>query len=176
MELVYFKVLEIPFSFRPDLVALKKNFYKLSRWVHPDHFTLGTADAKEEALLKSSEINTAYNTLKDEDLRLKYILESYGLLRNGENQELDQEFLMEMMDLNEVLFELQMDFDADKYERILKEIEEKKLHLKSGLNKAIDLIEQETDSQASLEKIRDIYLKNRYLLRIHENISTFAPQ
>jgi molecular chaperone HscB len=62
-----------------DTVALEKEFYALSRKLHPDVF--GQADAKERAwsLEQSSMLNDAYRTLKDPIKRTEYLLRVEGV-------------------------------------------------------------------------------------------------
>ncbi len=168
-------MLDIPVSFRPDKLLLKKNFYRLSRSLHPDYFTNEPIEVQQQKMKESSELNAAYKTLMDEGLRIKYLLEGYGLFNNDENIALDVEFLTEMMDINEIIFELQGQFDQQQYEAVLKEIGDKQSHLDNQLSACFAEFDTSNNAKVVLADIRDIYLKSRYLLRIHENISTFAP-
>ncbi|MCX6298040.1 MAG: hypothetical protein NTY72_02940 [Bacteroidetes bacterium] len=42
----YFELYQIPVSFQPDLLAVKKRFYQLSREYHPDFFSNESAPTK----------------------------------------------------------------------------------------------------------------------------------
>ena len=75
----YFEV----FSLRPkltiDTAALEKQFYTLSRKLHPDRFAGKPLAEQEAALAQSSRLNDAYRTLKDPVLRTQYLLKLEGI-------------------------------------------------------------------------------------------------
>lgn len=80
---------------------------------------------------------------------------------------------MDMMDINESLMELEMDFDAQRYAQTLRAVEE----MEQQLNQAVEpVLKQYSDpgGDALLSKVRDYFFKKRYLLRIRENLSKFA--
>ena len=55
--------------------------------------------------------------MRDPDLRMRYILELEGSLgEEGQNQ-IPQDFLMEMMEINEALMELEFDFEESAYQK-----------------------------------------------------------
>lgn len=164
----------MPVSFAPDLSLMRKHYYRLSRETHPDHHSGVHLDEMDENLTKSGDINAAYAVLSDEQQRIKYILENFGLLGKDDVSPIDPEFLMEMMDVNEALEELQFSFDMDNYQRLLADIAEKQNILRAELEQSILDFENQKDTESALNKIKDIYLKSKYLLRIRENITTFA--
>lgn len=175
MSLYYFDLLEVPVSFMPDLSLLRKNYYKLSRETHPDHFSSSSDDGSQhEVLSKSGDINAAYRTLSDENLRTKYILEGVGLLGETETAPVDQDFLMEMMEINELIEELQSDPDDKNYKAIMETLDSKHSDLDTLMKEKAVCFENQSNTENILEDIRDIYLKTRYLLRIRENITNFA--
>src|SRR5439155_8657667 len=62
-----------------DTAALEKNFYTLSRKLHPDRFASRPVAEEEAALAASSRLNDAYRTLKDPILRTQYLLKLEGV-------------------------------------------------------------------------------------------------
>lgn len=170
----FFELFGIDVTFRPDESMLKRTFYKLSRTYHPDHFTTESEEKQQEALLMSGIINTAYNVLNDENARMKYILERYHLLKGTENEALPQDFLMHMMDINEAIFDLQMAPDSKVLSKVLDELNTLENQLKSEADQWIDDFENQRDINSALENLKYYYLKSKYLLRIRENLSTFA--
>lgn len=170
----YFEILEMPLSFRPDLSELKNNYYRLIKAYHPDHYTIADENIQEEALFMSGEVNTAYKVLSDEQSRLSYLLHFLEVLKDGEHEVMSEEFLMEIMDINEAIFDLEMDFDDNKKKITLLEIEDKKKEYNDELNRGIDMFENQTDRVSSLNIIKENFLKMKYMLRIQKNISTFA--
>ncbi|HEY0161809.1 MAG TPA: Fe-S protein assembly co-chaperone HscB [Edaphobacter sp.] len=106
-----------------DTVALEKQFYTLSRKLHPDRFASRPAAEQEEALRQSSLLNDAYRTLKDPILRTQYLLKLKGVdleeqsksatdaarAAGGEKKQIvPPELLEEVFELNMQLQEMRM--------------------------------------------------------------------
>jgi molecular chaperone HscB len=75
----YFEVFSLPQKLVIDTAALEKQFYAMSRRLHPDRFASKPAPEQEEALRQSSQLNDAYRTLKDPILRTQYLLKLEGV-------------------------------------------------------------------------------------------------
>ena len=174
MEDQYFKWFDLPVCFLPDEEKLRQKYYALSRSLHPDFYTLEEPEVREEILRKSSVNNEAYSTLSDRNKRVKYALEVYGVVDGENSNSLDQEFLMEMMELNEILMDASIEEDRDKLQQITLEVE--KIMDKLGEESLIYMTEFDAgkNQQDNLLRIRDAYLKRQYILRILENCRKFA--
>ena len=75
----YFTLFQLPQHLKLDVAALEKQFYALSRRLHPDRFASKPAFEQEAALAASSRLNDAYRTLKDPILRTLYLLKLEGV-------------------------------------------------------------------------------------------------
>jgi molecular chaperone HscB len=75
----YFEFFNLPRKLTLDVVALEKQFYTMSRKVHPDRFASKPVAEQEAALAQSSLLNDAYRTLKDPILRTQYLLKLEGV-------------------------------------------------------------------------------------------------
>jgi molecular chaperone HscB len=75
----YFALFELPQHLNLDVAALEKQFYALSRRLHPDRFASKPASEQEAALSASSHLNDAYRTLKDPISRTQYLLKLEGV-------------------------------------------------------------------------------------------------
>ncbi len=75
----YFEFFTLPRKLTLDVVALEKQFYAMSRKLHPDRFASKTVAEQEAALAQSSLLNDAYRTLKDPILRTQYLLKLEGV-------------------------------------------------------------------------------------------------
>jgi len=75
----YFAFFDLPLKLEVDVVALEKQFYTLSRKLHPDRFASKPVAEQEAALAQSSLLNDAYRTLKDPILRTQYLLKLEGV-------------------------------------------------------------------------------------------------
>jgi len=75
----YFEFFTLPRMLTLDVVALEKQFYAMSRRLHPDRFASKTVAEQDAALAQSSLLNDAYRTLKDPILRTQYLLKLEGV-------------------------------------------------------------------------------------------------
>jgi molecular chaperone HscB len=75
----YFTFFGFPRKLNLDIAELEKEFYALSRHLHPDAY--GQADERERSwsLEQSSMLNDAYRTLKDPLKRTEYLLRLEGV-------------------------------------------------------------------------------------------------
>jgi molecular chaperone HscB len=75
----YFEFFDLPRKLTLDVAALEKQFYRMSRKLHPDRFAARPVAEQEAALAQSSLLNDAYRTLKDPISRTQYLLKLEGV-------------------------------------------------------------------------------------------------
>ena len=75
----YFSFFGLPRKLNVDVAALEKDFYVLSRKLHPDLNAGSGSDEQEWSLEQSSMLNDAYRTLKDPIKRTQYLLHLEGV-------------------------------------------------------------------------------------------------
>src|ERR1700678_3920167 len=75
----YFEFFGLRRKLTLDVVALEKQFYTMSRRLHPDRFAGRPVAEQEAALAEASLLNDAYRTLKDPILRTQYLLKLEGV-------------------------------------------------------------------------------------------------
>jgi len=167
----YFEFYNIPISFSPNQADIKKLFYEYSKAYHPDFHTDSSELTKEEVLQKSAFNNEAYKTLKNFDKRLKYILELKEVIKPTDKDEIPQDFLMEMMDINERIMEIQFDFDKAQHQKILNEIKAFETQLTTSVD---GLLEKADHTPEELGTIKTFYYKRKYLKRIQENLEKLS--
>jgi molecular chaperone HscB len=172
----YFEFYHLPIRFQIDAAALKKAFYSNSRKYHPDFYTSESAEKQAEVLQLSTLNNKAYKTLSDFDKRMEYVLQGLNLLGQEGETKLPQDFLMEMMEINESLADLQFDFDAEKYQQILKEIKTIENQLVNEVKPMLETADAKLLTHDEKKNVKNFYLKRRYLLRIQKTLATFAAQ
>ena len=62
-----------------NIKHVEKRFKDLQKLLHPDKFTLKSEKEQEASATTSSMINQAYQTIRNPQLRLSYILKSHGI-------------------------------------------------------------------------------------------------
>ena len=75
----YFSFFGLPRKLNVDVAGLEREFYRLSRKLHPDLYAGATGQEQEWSLEKSSQLNDAYRTLKDPVARTQYLLKLEGV-------------------------------------------------------------------------------------------------
>ncbi len=171
----YFTFFDLPPRLVIDEDALRKAYYAYSKKYHPDFYTLESEEKQAEILELSTLSNQAYQTLADFDRRLRYVLELEGALTDEGQSQLPQAFLAEMMELNEALMELEFDPDPEKYADARQRVEALEQQLLQEYWAVVQQYMHPCTDPAQLAALKDFYLKKRYLLRIRENLSKFAP-
>lgn len=75
----YFTFFGFPRKLELDTAALEKEFYALSRRLHPDVYAQAESQERQWSLEQSSLLNDAYRTLKDPIRRTEYLLRLEGV-------------------------------------------------------------------------------------------------
>lgn len=75
----YFSFFGLSRKLNIDTDSLEKNFYALSRKLHPDRYSIGDLKEREWSLEKTSQLNDAYRTLRDPIARTEYLLKLEGV-------------------------------------------------------------------------------------------------
>jgi len=174
----YYELYDLPVRFSVDEGQVKRKFYELSKAFHPDFHVNETPEKQQEILQLSTENNKAYQVLSNPLKRIPYVLELHGLLEEGEKYQLPQSFLMDMMDVNEALMELEFDPDPTVLETISKQVDGIERSLFDDLKAESDAFDasSEPDRTSSLLRIKDIWFRQKYLLRIRETLNRFASR
>lgn len=166
----YFSFFEFPLAPTINQGELKKRFYANSRKYHPDFYTLEDAATQAEVLEKSTLNNQGYKILKDDDQRLKHLLELKGALGEEGKNPIPQDFLIEVMDINEALMELEFDDDPTLRAKAKATATTLESELQAEVADLLDNYDDALVTENELNQLRDYYLKRRYLLRIFEKL------
>jgi molecular chaperone HscB len=75
----YFTFFGLPQKLNLDTPQLERDFYALSRKLHPDINAKANSQEQEWSLEKTSQLNDAYRTLKDPISRTQYLLRLQGV-------------------------------------------------------------------------------------------------
>jgi molecular chaperone HscB len=75
----YFSFFGLPRKLNIDTAVLTRDFYALSRKLHPDVYAQAADTERDWSLQKSSQLNDAYRTLRDPIGRTEYLLRLEGV-------------------------------------------------------------------------------------------------
>ncbi|MGA2905005.1 MAG: Fe-S protein assembly co-chaperone HscB [Candidatus Korobacteraceae bacterium] len=75
----YFTFFGLPCKLNLNTENLEREFYSLSRHLHPDINAISSAQEQQWSLEQSSQLNDAYRTLKDPISRTEYLLRLQGV-------------------------------------------------------------------------------------------------
>jgi molecular chaperone HscB len=126
----YFSVFGLQPRLNLDLAALEREFHRLSRKVHPDHFARAGENERQWSLADTALLNDAYRTLKDPLRRTEYLLKLEGTeigeefaASNGKDRQNSSrapaDLLEEVFDLNMQLEEMRMARDLGETDQAL---------------------------------------------------------
>jgi molecular chaperone HscB len=119
----YFRFFALPRKLHVNTKELERDFYKLSRQLHPDRYGQVSEQERQWSLEKSARLNDAYRTLRDPIERTRYLLELEGMKLDEQSSEATQtaratgqekkqvvppELLEEVFELNMQLEEVRM--------------------------------------------------------------------
>ncbi|HSC52024.1 MAG TPA: iron-sulfur cluster co-chaperone HscB C-terminal domain-containing protein [Phnomibacter sp.] len=155
----YFELFDIPVSFTIDRALLGKRLIALQKKYHPDFYGQGSEDERAEALEMSSLANAGYKVLQNEEATIKYLLQLHGLLEEEEKYQLPPDFLMVVMELNE------MKMDGADTAAIQQEVSRLLQEIKAEVQPVLDHYDAQT-APAALQKVKEWYFKKKYLDRL----------
>ncbi len=108
-------------------------------------------------------INKALKVLQQPDQTIKYVLQLKGLLEEEEKYALPQDFLMEMLELNDKLVE-------EDPEDFRKEVEALEKGLYDEVKQIVETYDEKTATTEDLLKVKEYYFKKKYLHRILDRL------
>jgi len=164
----YFAFLGIPRAFFPDEGRIRATYLANSRQWHPDAHTRGLEGSRDKAEELSGINNQAFTTLMHFDRRLEHLLALEGFLPEEGQAQLPQDFLMEMMEVNEELMELTMEDDPEKRREITRRLEEMERELLEAVRPI--MVGYDLDGSGDLKAVRDYLLKRRYFQRLGRRV------
>jgi molecular chaperone HscB len=174
----YFTFFGLPRKLNLDVAVLDKDFYELSRKLHPDLNACAGSQEQEWSLQQSSLLNDAHRTLKDPIKRTQYLLKLEGMELEEQSKSATEQarstgqvkqqivppdLLEEVFDLNLQLEELRMHKKMDEDDpALIEEIGRQKLELEEKHEALLDelqaywktwdgLIQREQNGQAVSE-------------------------
>jgi molecular chaperone HscB len=149
--------LEPVFALNAD--SLDSAYRDIQAKVHPDRFA-HAGDAERRASLQwTTRVNEAYRTLKDPLQRAKHLLELRGVdVAFESNTAMPADFLVQQMELRELLEEAVATKDAASLDSLRKGLVEEKSKLEKKIGESIDARE---DYRGAAELVRKLMFLDR---------------
>lgn len=144
-----------------DSSDLARRYFDLQRRYHPDKFTMAGEEEKEDALRMSSAANEGFAIFRDRDKTLAYFLEIKGAIDKEEKFQLPADFLMEMMELNELA--------EENKEAFSKATGEFALSLQKEINSILERTRDSEINQIDIQQLKLYHFKKKYLSRVLGN-------
>lgn len=106
----HFDLFGLPVAFVLDVAELSGRYRELQRVVHPDRFASASDQEQRLALQQATQVNEAFEILRDPLKRAIYLLQLQGVDTSQETATTrDAAFLMQQMELREALAETRSD-------------------------------------------------------------------
>ena len=155
-----FKIFSLEKKYEIDLENLEERYLELQQLLHPDKFINCSNDEKSFSNLHSSNINNAYEQIKDNVKRIKILLQLEGyIIDDGNKSFRDVSMLEEIMELQNESMSVENERESQKIELLLKsKINEEKTKVTNNLLKK------------KFEDVHKSYIKLSYLEKIIQNL------
>ena len=150
-----------------DEAELRHVYLNIQRSWHPDFFA-SMPEKEAEAAEKTSLNNTFYQKLNTLPGRMQTLLEMHGMTGETGNI-LPQDFLMEMMELNEET-EAAMN-DAGHSQAMVKQLQEKQRQVLNEATQLGEWLGAKIVEPEGLKKLQVLYQKLRYLTKLNERLN-----
>lgn len=166
----YFEVFALDVSYDIDKALLASNYQQLQSQHHPDKFAGGSDQERRFALQITAHINQAYDALRDDQGRARYLLEMQDVTFDFEKDTTkDMQFLMDQMELREKIDEA--DQAVDPLET-LDGLASQARQQKKNLIKEFQLC----FANSAWDEAKDIVLKMQFFTRLQQQINTKQEQ
>jgi len=109
----HFELFQLPARFDVDMDGLDAAYREVQGRVHPDRFVNASDAEKRVAMQWATRANEAYQTLRNPQKRAQYLCELNGVdLQVESNTAMPMDFLMQQMELRELLADARASKDA----------------------------------------------------------------
>ncbi len=157
----HFEIFDLPVFFEVDTDILAQHYRNLQRAVHPDKYANAPDRERRLAMQKATQINTAFQTLKNPLARGLYLLQLQGIDTNDNSIAMNNEFLLEQMDLREQLAEIKQQAQPLKALNVFLElVTQKQQNLTDALTQQF--------AQKNYQSAFDIVRKLQFFTRLYE--------
>jgi molecular chaperone HscB len=161
----HFELFSLPQRYVLERAALDARYRDMQRSVHPDRYANASDQERRISMQHATQINEAYEVLKDPLKRGRYLLELRGhAIEDQQASHQDSAFLMQQMELRETLAEIrEQDEPLQALDRLAQDIRSQYGALESALTQALD-------GNADIEQAVTLVLRMQFFQRLQEEV------
>ena len=162
----YFELFELQVCYAIDTDQLTGRYQQLQSEYHPDRFVNASDQDRRIAIQVTTFVNEAYQTLRDEQQRARYLLQLQGVhFDSDQDTTQDMDFLVAQMELRE-----QID-TVDEHQEPLDRLDELALQARRQKSDLVQTYQQQFAAQA-WDQAKETVLKLQFFTRLQQQINT----
>lgn len=151
-------------KFNLNLLELKRQYLLNQNLYHPDKLSNNSSNDNNSHVLNSTQLNKAYEILKNPLLRSIHLLELNDIQINETDSIENSELLMDILDRREELEECNDENEAEKIR------DQNKLEIDDTINHLSNAYQDE-----NLNLAKDLTIKLRYLINLDDAAKDWSP-
>lgn len=162
----YFELFELENCYAIDTDNLSSCYQQLQSEYHPDRFVNANDQDRRVAMQATTFINEAYDTLRDEQLRARYLLQLQGVqFDSDQDTTQDMDFLVAQMNLREQIDEV------EQHQEPLDRLDELALEARKQKSDLVNAYQQQYAAEAWAEA-KETVLKMQFFARLQQQINS----
>jgi molecular chaperone HscB len=160
----HFELFGLPQTYALDRARLDAAYRELQNTVHPDRFAAQPEAEQRVAMQWATQVNEAYQTLKDPVNRGVYLLKLQGIdALDASNTRMAPAFLMQQMEWREAIEEARTGRRADALDALSDDLRAAHRRIESRLT---ELIDSAHDFEAASETVRQLRFMDKLIAEI----------
>jgi molecular chaperone HscB len=161
----HFELFSLPQGYALERAELDARYRDLQRSVHPDRYASASDRERRISMQQATQINEAYEVLRDPLQRGRYLLELRGhTIEEQQSSHQDPGFLMQQMELREILAGIrQQDDPLQALDRLAQTVRGQYQSLQSALARALD-------GDADTEQAITLVLRMQFFKRLQDEL------
>jgi molecular chaperone HscB len=160
----HFELFDLPQTYALDRARLDAAYRELQNTVHPDRFAAQPEAEQRVAMQWATQVNEAYQTLKDPVNRGVYLLKLQGIdALDAGNTRMAPAFLMQQMEWREAIEEARTGRRTDALDALSDDLRAAHRRIESRL---AELIDSAHDFEAASETVRQLRFMDKLIAEI----------
>ena len=151
----HFQLFGLTPAFQLDLARVEQSYRDIQAQVHPDKFSNASDAERRLSMQWSTQVNEAYQTLKQPISRARYLLKLFGVDTQEEtNTAMPAEFLMEQMEWREAIIEAKDAADITELNHLGAKLRQEIHQLQDDVGQRLDQLHDYPGAAEAVRKLR----------------------